>query len=241
MPVLSPPVYEHGLPRHWTPWGIEETYEYAELFYEYTTTHNPGIRIFFYEVWHCILSGTPTGCDHDIDTADWRQRLDDDLALWESVVDHLNDTYNPEEPVCMIPGGQALARLYDAVAAGTVSGIEEMEDFFEDDIHLNDPGRYYIALVYYAMLLNLEPTNLPNQLFNAWGGPFEAPSEALANCLQELTLETVEEYPASCFNTATSAPVDEELPQQVKLYQNYPNPFNPVTQIQYDPKQPTCA
>lgn len=227
-------VLTESVPRHWTEWGIEETYEYAELFYEYATAHNPGIRVFFYEVWHCILSGTPTGCDFDIDTAPWRQRLDDDLAMWESVVNHLNQTFDPEEPVCMIPGGQALARLYDAIAAGTVPGINDIEDFFEDNIHLNDPGRYYIALVHYAMLLNLEPVYLPHQLFDMWGGIFDAPSAELAGRLQELALETVLEYPASCFNTATSTPIAEGIPNTVKLHQNYPNPFNPTTQIQYD-------
>ncbi len=230
-PIFGLPAgnYDHlvlteSVPRHLTPWGIEETYDYVELFYEYATLHNPDIQIFFYEVWHCILSGTPTGCDHDIDTAEWRQRLDDDLPMWESVVDHLNDTYNPESPVCLIPGGQALARLYDAVDDGTVPGIGSMDDFFEDNIHLNDMGRYYISLIHYAMILNLPPTNLPHQVFNMWGGAFDGPSEALAERLQELALETVEMYPASCFNTATLEP----------LTANYTSGWNlvslPVTQ-----------
>lgn len=84
---------------------IDETYAYADSFYRYATNYNPDTRVYLYEDWHCLLSGTPTNCDYDVDSNPWRQRLKDDLPMWESVVDTLNARYNPSNPVCLIPVG----------------------------------------------------------------------------------------------------------------------------------------
>lgn len=90
---------------------IKETYQYADSLARYALQYNPETKIYLYEDWHCIKSGTPTGCDYDVDANPWRQRLDDDLPMWESVVDTLNARLSPSNQVCMIPAAQALARL----------------------------------------------------------------------------------------------------------------------------------
>ncbi len=186
-----------SVPRHWTEWGIETTYHYASLFLDYAQTNSPGIRVYLYEPWHCILSGTPTGCDWDIDSSPWRQRLIDDLPMWESAVDYLNTHMAPTHPVRLIPGGQGLARLYDAIAADEVPGITSIEDLFDDDIHLTDVGKYYIACIHYAALHDQSPVGLTNQLQNTWGGDFDpAPTPEQAAVFQALAWETVTEYRA---------------------------------------------
>src|SRR5690606_32121012 len=116
------------------------------------TGFRPDIRVYLYEVWHCIHSGTPTGCMYDIDSNPWRQRLDDDISMWEEVTKHLNTKYDPEIPVCLIPGGSGLARLYDYIEEGKVPGYDDISQFFSDDIHLNDEGKYLIACIHYATL-----------------------------------------------------------------------------------------
>ena len=59
-------ILTESVPRY--PAIINETYEYADSFYHYATRYNPNIQVYLYEDWHCILSGTPTGCDFDIDS-----------------------------------------------------------------------------------------------------------------------------------------------------------------------------
>lgn len=204
---------------------IDETYEYSELFYEYATDYNPDTKVFLYEVWHCLLSGTPTGCDYDVDSNSWRQRLTDDLPMWESVVDNLNNTFSPSIPVCLIPGGQGLARLYDEIELGTVPGLTSIEELFTDNIHLSDQGKYFIACIHFATLFNETPVGLPNQLYNVWGNSFTAPSPVLALRFQEIAWETVTQYPNSCNNTMNVL-TPEKLTISV-----YPNPTENILNI----------
>lgn len=193
-------VLTESVPRIDEVWSIGATYDYAELFADYATDFNADTRIFVYEVWHCLNSGTPTGCDFDIDSNPWRQRLDDDLPMWESVVDHLNNELSLNHEVCLIPGGQGLALLYDEIVAGTVPDLNDITDLFSDDIHLTDQGKYFIACIHFAMLTGQNPIGLTHQTQVWWGGNFDAPSPALALRMQEIAWETVTTYPNSCID-----------------------------------------
>lgn len=225
-------VLTESVPRYVGPeWGIAETYLYADSFYRFATDSRPDIRVFLYEVWHCLESGTPTGCDWDVDSNPWRQRLDDDLPMWESVVDFLNDKYNPEVPVCLIPGGQGLARLADAIEAGTVPGLSSIEDLFSDDIHLTDQGKYFIACIHFAMIHNASPVGLTHQTQVWWGGEFEAPTPAQAARMQEIALETVTLYPNTCFHTG---PTSVESPVKVHELRMWPNPVTDRLLLEYE-------
>lgn len=183
---------------------IDLTYQYADSFYVYAYDQNPNTRIYLYEVWHCLLSGTPTGCDYDIDANSWRERIDDDLPMWESVVDTLNARFNPTTPVCLIPAGQGLARVKDSIDAGVMPGLTTIEDLFSDNIHLTDIGKYFVACVHFATIYERSPVGLTNQLQVWWGGDFEAPSEQLALKFQEIAWQTAIEYPNSCVEAELS-------------------------------------
>lgn len=219
-------VLTEAVPRY--PALIDETYEFADSFYNYATTYNPNLRVYLYEDWHCILSGTPTGCDYDVDSNPWRQRLDDDLSMWESVVDTLNQRYNPSTPVCLIPGGQGLAALYDSIQVGAVPGITMIEDVFSDNIHLNDTGKYYIACIHFAMLHEVSPVGLTNQLQHWWGGNLGAPDPNLALKLQEIAWEVVNTYPRTCLNTTTAA---TDVSLEANCLSILPNPTDDIFEI----------
>lgn len=106
----------------------------------------------------------------------------------------------------MIPAGQGMAAMYDAIQAGTVPGITNIEDLFSDDIHLNDIGRYFIACIHFVTIHQVSPVGLTHQLKNRWGGEFDAPSASLALKFQEIAWETVSNYPRNCFTS--EPPVD---------------------------------
>jgi len=216
--------YEHlilneGVPRLNNAWGIQETYRYMDSFYLYATQYRPDIKLYLCELWHCLLSGTPTGCDYDEDSRPWRQRLDDDLAMWESAIDFINDKYQPQPPAILIPSGQALASFYDSIEAGVVDGIHDIHDVFEDNIHGNDTIRYLVACVNYASVTKRSPIGLTNQPKRWWGGNFgEIPTD-LALQLQTIAWETVCDYPhngISCQTTSTSS-MNEDI---VNIYPN---------------------
>ena len=177
-------VLTESVPRYWE--IIDDTYAHADSFFNYALMFNSNTKVYLYEDWHCLDSGTPTGCDYDVDSNPWRQRLTDDLAMWESVVDTLNNRYNPINPVCLIPGGQGLAALYDSIQVGSVPGINSIDDLFSDKIHLNDVGKYFIACIHFATIHGVSPVGLTNQLQVWWGGDFDPPSEELALKFQQI-------------------------------------------------------
>ncbi|MEZ5059221.1 MAG: T9SS type A sorting domain-containing protein [Saprospiraceae bacterium] len=207
---------------------IEETYEYADSFFVYAKLYNPEIEVYLYEDWHCILSGTPTQCDYDVDSNPWRQRLEDDLPMWESVVDTLNNRFNPSDPVCLIPAAQGLAHVYDSIYAGAMPGLTSIEDIFSDNIHLNDVGKYFIACVHFSTIFGTSPVGLTNQLQVWWGGDFDPPSPDLALKFQEIAWKVSNEYPKSCI----ASPVNTfDLIKNENDLKFHPNPVNDILTI----------
>jgi hypothetical protein len=200
--------------------NINDTYQYADSFFVYAKRFNPDIQVYLYEDWHCLLSGTPTRCAWDVNSNPWRQRIKDDLPMWESVVDTLNRRYKPTKSVCMIPAAQGLGRLYDSIQAKVVPEISKIENLFSDDIHLNDTGKYFIACIHFAMIHKKSPVGLTNKTKVWWGGDFKAPSVATATKLQQIAWQTVVSYPKTCLGKVTS---DTEVNPE-KAFTVFPNP-----------------
>lgn len=184
-------VLTESVPRYWA--IIDETYQYADSFYVYFQRHNPGKRVYLYEVWHCLQSGNPTGCPYDVPSNPWRQRLSDDLSMWTSVLDTLHRRFDPDVPVYLIPGGQALGRLSDSIEAGRIPGISHISQLFSDDIHLTEQGAYFMACVHFATLHKKSPQGLPRQLYSMWGRAFDAPTQIQAEKYQQIAWELVTE------------------------------------------------
>ena len=157
----------------------------VENFYTLAAQSNPYVTLYLQEGWHSLLSGTGAEVpfDNGGDVA-WRERLDNDLPRWQGVVDKVRATTGGD--IRLLPTGQALGRLADAIQTGTVPGLQDIRDVFSDDIHPNDIGFYYLALVQYAVLTGNSPEGLPRVLKTEWGTAYKAPSAELAQRLQEI-------------------------------------------------------
>jgi hypothetical protein len=173
---------------------------YAHEFYQAAMTGNPNTRVYLYETWHCILSGTAGACSDPGDSVPWRQRLDDDLSLWESIVDEVNHLRGGAQPeMLLVPAGQAMARLYDEISAGQVPGVSSLADIFSDDIHLTSVGFYYVSMVQYATIYRRSPIGLPSTLAGEYSDLVVLDSATAAK-LRELAWLTVCSYPRSGVN-----------------------------------------
>ena len=154
-------------------------------FYELARSADPNVQFYLQETWHSLNSGTGVEVPFDEGaTIPWRDRLEQDLPRWQALVDEVNHATAGD--IKLLPAGQAMARLDDAIQAGTVPGLADISDVFADDIHPNDIGFYYLSLVQYAVLTGQDPQGLPSALKNRWGKPYAAPSAALARQLQSL-------------------------------------------------------
>ncbi|MGJ8616305.1 MAG: hypothetical protein ACSHWS_05655 [Sulfitobacter sp.] len=178
---------------------FSDTEVYAQAFFGLAVAANPDTKVYLQETWHSLNSGTGVAVEYD-DNADvpWRTRLDQDLPIWQGIVASVSAGNRSETAsIELIPAGQAMARLYDEIAADRVPGITGIQAFFSDDIHLSDLGHYFVAMVQYASVTGADPLGLPNAFKDRWGKAFDAPDPDLARTLQRIAWEAVQAYDGS--------------------------------------------
>ena len=172
---------------------------YARRWADLAARTSPDMQPYLYETWHNIDSGTGREIPwDDKGHLPWRQRIDDDLSQWTGIVNDANARLpTGRKPMRLIPAGQGMGRLHDALAAGDVPGATRLQDFFSDDIHPNDLGMYYVAMIHYATITGKSAVGQPRVLQREDGGTFVAPSAEMAAALQRLADETVAAYRAT--------------------------------------------
>lgn len=161
---------------------VANAVNYAQL----ALSTNPNARVFIYETWHDIRSGTGVDVEYDNgDSVPWRQRLIQDAAKWQGIADGVNAALPDSAPeVRVIPVGQALGRLADAIAAGQIPGLTSITDLFADSIHLNATGNAFVAMIQYAAITGRSPEGLTDVMLNEWGGVAVDIPDALGDALQ---------------------------------------------------------
>jgi len=207
-----------------TRWSDTEVY--AQAFFGLAAAANPSVKVYVQETWHSLKSGTGEAVAYDegAGTA-WRERLDADLEDWEDIVAAVSRGRTSDSAsVELIPAGQAMARLHDEIGADRIPGVREVSALFADDIHLNDLGHYFVAMVQYATLSGKDPIGLPVDFSDRWGKPFDMPEPELARHLQRVAWAAVRDYqggavvpvpppaPARAHAAEQSAPIAANAP-----------------------------
>lgn len=207
-----------------------ETDVYAQAFASLAISANSAAQIYVQETWHSLKSGTGQVVEYD-DKSDipWRERLDQDLPVWQGIVVQLAaGNRSDAASVALIPAGQAMGRLYDEIAAGQVPGIDSIAAFFDDDIHLSDSGHYFVTMVQYATLTGLDPLGLPVDFKDRFGKSLDTPDPDTARILQRIAWEAVQAYQG-----ANVAPVPPAAPARASTAPAAPTgpPATPVADI----------
>ena len=165
--------------------------DYASL----AMARNPDARVFLTETWASLKSGPGTVIDGDPGAATpWRDRLTADLPLWEAIAAETGAQAGG--PVTLIPAGQAMGMLADAIAAGKVPGLTDIQDLFADDIHPDGQGLYFLAMVHAAALSGKSPVGLPAKLTRSWKSRDAVVTDAMARVMQRIAWAAVQEQAA---------------------------------------------
>ena len=118
---------------------------------------NPEAEIYLYHTWLELDVSAPRA---------WIAYEKSVRRLWECVASRANlalDATAVGPRVRVLPGGSALAELVEALWDGKVPGLarlapaERVKLLFRDNVHPSDTGRYYLALVHYAVLYGQSP------------------------------------------------------------------------------------
>ena len=161
---------------------------YAELIWNATS----GARVMIYETWRYWGPDIYNGSLPSLTPAQWRATIDTDHSSWQSIANSLNAVRPADDAqVVLVPGGQAMGRLYDSIVAGQGMGLRSIKDVFIDNIHLNDTGNWLISLVQFSAITGrsavgqaLRVTDQLDQSYNGW-------SDAQSVLLQHVAWEAV--------------------------------------------------
>lgn len=168
-----------------------DTAGFAQRFRGLALDANPQARVFLQETWHSLNSGTGQDVPYDDgDDVPWRERLTADLPKWQDVVTRVNAVSADIPPMELLPAGQAMALLSDAIDDGSVPGLTSIRDVFRDDIHPNDTGFYFLTMLQYASVTGESPVGLGRNLKDPYGNSYDTPNDALAKRLQEIAWQT---------------------------------------------------
>ncbi len=201
---------------------IPDFYNYADSFHSLALSANANIQTYLYEGWNCLDTGTLLGCPDDYsDSLLWVPRVRQDIKTWEGVMDSLNALHPTANPVYIIPVAQALANLSDSIDSNVVPGLTNFRnDLFTDDIHPNDLGFYFVALVHFATIYKQSPVGLPVRTYGEWGTTFTEPSQSMALKMQEIAWETVCSYSRSGVNCSPTSLDNNIIETGIKVFPN---------------------
>jgi hypothetical protein len=188
-----------------------QTYGFCYNWHELAVNANSNVQTYMFETWHCINSGLPAGCSYDSgDGVLWRTRLDTDKNKWEVIADSVNAHQNGNN-MLLIPGGSSMARLSDSITAGVIPGISDIRSFFQDDIHMNDTGNYFIACVQFATIYGVSPVGAEANIKTEWGTDYNIPhgNIPLIQKLQEIAWEEVTHNPKTGVQIITALEYNE--------------------------------
>lgn len=167
---------------------------YLALWAQEALAARPDVRVYLYETWHEL--DDPEG---------WLERLDADFSRYwqEGVLQPALGRLPDNARIHLIPAGQAMAAFVRAVEAENgVGNVADRYDLFaltpegaRDNIHLNDLGSYFVALIHYAVLYQKSPVGLPHDLLRADGSPADAPAPETALLMQQIAWETARSNP----------------------------------------------
>ena len=118
---------------------------------------NPDAEVLLYHTWLNLDPDAPWPW------IDYERAV---LPMWECVASRANldlPARGNVPRVRVLPGGGALAELAAALWDGKVPGVAgnspgaRVRLLFSDNVHMSDAGRYFIALVHYAVLFGRNP------------------------------------------------------------------------------------
>jgi len=104
--------------------------------------------------------------------ASWRAAQNDEVPLWNGIIDYVNANRNAGTPAMrLVPWLQVFMAVYDAIQAGTVTGLT-MADIFVDDVHPETPiGQWIQMATFLAVAYQRHPDELPPNIPQEFTGP----------------------------------------------------------------------
>lgn len=162
------------------------TSEIALRFANLAYAQNPNVQVYIYETWEHM--------DNGVDA--WEQATVNVRRFYDQTYNEFNAGFAGRD-ARLIPGGQALLRLVQAIRAGQVPGISNYRDLFTDTIHLTGAGWYFIGCVFYAAIYGASPEGRDVRPTDRFDQPLPLPPASAIPVMQRIAWEVVSSDPLS--------------------------------------------
>jgi len=149
-----------------------ETTLYGGNFFDLIKSAVPTADVYLYETWVCTDAGTPGSCEGELDSnpLTFREHMDADKPIWQAPVDNINAA-SAHDGMKVIPiGSEYLARFYDEIALGNMTGFANIDDAYPDKIHPINAVRYMWALAIVATIYDIDIRGATNVIHDIDGG-----------------------------------------------------------------------
>lgn len=166
---------------------IDTTVKYGKLFHNLAKGHNSTIKNYMMSTWEHV--GTGSGA-----WATWRASITSLQSNWEQRVDGIN-TPSSSNNMLIVPAGLALGALYDTLQLHAIGPLTHISQLFNDDIHMNNDGNYFIACVMYATIYLQSPQGLPAVQAGPYTSDYAITNATVRAKLQEIAWKVVQSYP----------------------------------------------
>jgi hypothetical protein len=169
---------------------FNETHVYLEHFMELMFSRNPSARTFLYTSWEELGSPHHNGID-------WVDAIPSELAQYELIArgaEQISAARGRNGKVEVIPANLALRELIIRIERGEISGLSNRRDIFNDSVHMNATGNYFIAAVVFSCIFNRSPEGAASTIPGMFGGTLVSVPSALAVQLQRIAWQVVSDY-----------------------------------------------
>lgn len=168
---------------------VDTTVKYGKFFHDLAKGHSSTIKNYMMATWEPV--GTGSGA-----WATWRASINTLKTNWEQRVDGIN-TPSTSNNMLIVPAGLALGALYDTLQLHAIGPLTHISQIFNDDIHMNNDGNYFIACVMYATIYLESPQGLPAVQAGPYTSDFAINNATVRAKLQEIAWKVVQSYPRS--------------------------------------------
>jgi hypothetical protein len=187
-----------------TPSGAGSESDFVNRFYALAKATNPQVVLWIYQQWpspvdwkDCFSAGSPwvqaPWTPPLANPPTWEDAVNNQLAFQEAVRAAVAALNPDHKAIYIVPAGLSLRDLKRQVEAGQVPGMAEFFTSIFDqngtDLHLTEPGRYFVTLVFYACMFQKSPQGIE------YAGT--GVSAVQAAKLQEIAWKTVSTYAPS--------------------------------------------
>ena len=179
--------------------GTPEDYNrFLKLFKQ----NRPNGRAFYYTQWEALDFSRHAG-------RDWTDWIAEELAFYERAVQATEQNYLAQNgqavDIQIIPAALGIRDLIREMEGGRVPGYTSRQQIFEDVVHLNDLGNYFVACMVFASVFERSPVGATGLTDNKWGAVLTNLDAPLALRLQQLAWKVVSDY-RGWSATATKVP-----------------------------------